>query len=328
MELDTFARIANDGDMIETLLFRNENFSWIDFENPQQSDLDTIGKRFGLHKTSIQDCLDPEHLPKHEIIEKIQFIILRAPEETPPKKGVSIQDLSRKIAIFIGPDFLITIHRAPLACIKDALLLKPIQNHSDHINLEILSSIVHAVLYQYERTIDSFFSHLDELEASVFSVPGSRAFKLKTAYYFKRRTFVFKLILKLTRDAVTRITQTSPNSAPLVQDLKENCDSLFFYVDELYENVNTLINLHVSLVTQKTTEASHRTGEIVRILTLISIFLLPLNVITGIYGMNFEHMPELKSELGYPLALLGMLVVVGVSYLWMRRKGWLKPHML
>lgn len=306
--------------MKETVHFKTESFQWIDFEGPTPKNLEEIGKRFQLHKTSIQDCLDPEHLPKFEIINDVYFLILRAPEESPPKKGVSIQDLTRKVAIFWSPHFLITIHRTSLTCIEQTL-----QNLTQAQSpLEILSAIMSSILKSYEKQIDKAFIELESHESGVFSVPGSKPFHLKAAYYFKRRTFVNKLILKLTRDAITKLSTGAQSTTPILQDLKENCDSLYFYVDELYENVTTLIGLHVSLATQKTTEASYKTGEIIRILTLFSIFLLPLNVITGIYGMNFDNMPELKSPYGYPLAISAMLVVVIATYTYMHRKGWLK----
>ncbi len=312
--------------MVEKILYENKGFRWVDFEDPSPQDLEAIGKRFSLHESSIQDCLDPEHLPKHELINSVHLLILRAPEDSPPKNGISVQDLSRKIAIFAGPEFVITIHRASLRCVSNALVFRPLNSEapSENHSTEILTSITASVLYHFEKAIDSLFVQLDELEASVFSVPGSKVFKLKTAYYFKRRNFVFKMIVKLTRDAISKFSQSANISSPAVQDLKENCDSLYFYVDELYENINTLINLHVSLATQKTTEASYKTGEIVRILTIFSIFLLPLNVITGIYGMNFENMPELKMPWGYPMALMLMISVFAVVYYWMHRKGWLK----
>lgn len=306
--------------MKETLQFKNDSFQWIDFEGPSPKDLEEIGRRFQLHETSIQDCLDPEHLPKFEIINDINFMILRAPEESPPKKGISIQDLTRKVALFWSPQFLITIHRTPLNCV-DHTKQNLIETHSA---IEILVKIMSSILKSYEKQIDKSFIDLESHESGVFSVPGSKPFHIKSAYFFKRRTFVNKLILKLTRDAISKLTSNSQTTTPLFQDLKENCESLFFYVDELYENVTTLIGLHVSLATQKTTEASYKTGEIIRILTLFSIFLLPLNVITGIYGMNFENMPELKSPYGYPLAITAMLIVIITTYIYMHRKGWLK----
>jgi magnesium transporter len=307
--------------MKETTLVKTENFTWIDFEGPTPADLQKIGERFHLHKTSIQDCLDPEHLPKYELIDGLHFMILRAPEDQPPKNGVSVQDLTRKVALFLGPQYLITIHRTDMNCIQKAEGLK---SSLQSTQIEYVCAMINSVLKSYETRIDLFFSDLENHEASVFAVPGSKVFKLKSAYYFKRKTFVFKMVLKMTRDVVSKLSQSFNDATPALQDIKENCDSLYFYVDELYENVTTLINLHVSLSTQKTTEASYKTGEVVRILTIFSIFLLPLNVITGIYGMNFQFMPELKSPWGYPAALSAMGLLLVSIYFLMNKKGWLK----
>ena len=89
------------------------------------------------------------------------------------------------------------------------------------------------------------------------------------------------------------------------------------FFDELMESVNSLLNLHLSM-------ASHRTNEVVRVLTIFSVFLLPLSLIASVYGMNFEHMPELKWTYGYPMVIGIMLAVTLGIFLWFRRKGWLK----
>ena len=90
------------------------------------------------------------------------------------------------------------------------------------------------------------------------------------------------------------------------------------------DNVSNLINLYVSITSQKTNEASYKTNEIVRILTVFSIFFLPLNFLAGVYGMNFEHMPELKSENGY-YAVLGVMLLISFSlFTWMFRRGWIR----
>ena len=68
---------------------------------------------------------------------------------------------------------------------------------------------------------------------------------------------------------------------------------------------------------------SNRTNDIMRFLTLFSTIMMPLTVLTGVYGMNFEHMPELRSRYGYPLVLLGMLVIAGSMLLYFRHRGWL-----
>jgi magnesium transporter len=102
----------------------------------------------------------------------------------------------------------------------------------------------------------------------------------------------------------------------LFRDVQENAESYHFYADELLDDANTLLNVQLSL-------ASHRTSEVMRILTVFSVFFLPLTFIVGVYGMNFDYMPELRERWGYP-AVLGLMVVVTlVIYRWFRRRGWL-----
>jgi magnesium transporter len=85
----------------------------------------------------------------------------------------------------------------------------------------------------------------------------------------------------------------------------------------LLEDVNNLLSIQLAL-------ASHRTNEVVRVLTVFSVFFLPLTFIVGIYGMNFAHMPELRERWGYPAVMAAMGFVTLVIGLWFRRRGWLR----
>src|SRR5262249_23282054 len=98
--------------------------------------------------------------------------------------------------------------------------------------------------------------------------------------------------------------------------VKENAESYYFFADQLVEEINNLLGIHVAL-------SSHRTNEVMRILTVFSAFFLPLTFIVGIYGMNFDWMPELRHRLGYRAVVVAMAVVCGVIAVWFRRRGWL-----
>jgi magnesium transporter len=124
-------------------------------------------------------------------------------------------------------------------------------------------------------------------------------------------------MLSHTLDAVQKLVPASEPTAPLFQDLRENAQSMHFYADELLDDVNNLLSIQLAL-------ASHRTNEVVRVLTVFSVFFLPLTFIVGVYGMNFQHMPELRERWGYPAVLLGMGAVTLAIYLWFRRRGWLR----
>jgi magnesium transporter len=124
-------------------------------------------------------------------------------------------------------------------------------------------------------------------------------------------------MLSHTLDVVQRLVPASEPTAPLFQDLRENAESMYSYAEELVEDVNNLLSIQLAL-------ASHRTNEVVRVLTVFSVFFLPLTFIVGIYGMNFEFMPELRQRWGYPAVIIAMLLVTFSIYLWFRRRGWLR----
>jgi magnesium transporter len=117
-------------------------------------------------------------------------------------------------------------------------------------------------------------------------------------------------------DVTQRMVPASGRTATLFRDVQENAESYHFFADELLDDANTLLSVQLAL-------ASHRTSEVMRILTVFSVFFLPLTFIVGVYGMNFDHMPELRQWWGYPAVLLFMLIVTLVIYRWFRRRGWL-----
>jgi len=140
---------------------------------------------------------------------------------------------------------------------------------------------------------------------------------IEDGYYLKRRAYVVRKMIRMTIDLLPKLQPTSNHLSHIFQDIKEEGDSLYFYADELLDSVNDLLNLHISL-------ASFRTNEVVRILTLFSVFFMPLTFIAGIYGMNFDYMPELRAKIGYPAVLIFMLLISVGIFTWFRRKGWLK----
>ncbi|HEU5303894.1 MAG TPA: CorA family divalent cation transporter, partial [Gemmatimonadales bacterium] len=98
--------------MIRTVLSSAEPpFTWIDVVQPTRDELGDIARQYGLHPTSVEDSLDPEHLPKYERILAVTFIIVRAMDAKAARDCSTVQEMTRKVAIFYGADFLITIHR-------------------------------------------------------------------------------------------------------------------------------------------------------------------------------------------------------------------------
>lgn len=321
--------------MAQTEICRLGDFVWIDLLDPSPGELDAIAVQYKLPPHTIQACLDPEHLPKFESFEHLHFLILRAYDENASPSGDSVQELTRKLAIFYETHFLITVHRREQAYFsrvrdhwreKAAQVAKANPGSEKSYAERVMLDLIHATLTTFEKPIDQGLDDLDRLETEIFGTNGVRAnthasIKVAKGYYLKRKGSVYKRLLKLTVDLLPRLstsfTERSPKMKSRYQGLKETAESLVFFADELSDNVAQLLNLHLSL-------ASHRTNEVVRVLTIFSVFLLPLNVFTGIYGMNFEHMPGLHWHFGYLAVLAVMILATAGIYFGFRRNGWLR----
>jgi magnesium transporter len=298
-------------------------FTWVDVVHPTPDELADVARRYSLHPTSVEDSLEPEHLPKYERIGSTTFIIVRAIDEHAALDCSSVPEMTRKVAIFYGPEFLITIHRSEQRFLTEIMeeyrSAKPPEGESERRKgflPRLLINLINGAIGTYEKPLTAAETAIDAFEATVF---GEHEFTelLRRIYLEKRRVTQMRRMLSHTLDAVQKLVPGSEPTAPLYQDLRENAQSMHFYADELVEDVNNLLSIQLAL-------ASHRTNEVVRVLTVFSVFFLPLTFIVGVYGMNFEFMPELRQHWGYPAVLAGMGLVTLMIYLWFRRRGWLK----
>lgn len=287
-------------------------FDWIDVSNPTPDELRSIAEEYSLHSNSVQDCLQPEHLPKFEWIDDIVFIIARVYDHLSSRDADTIQDISNKVAIFVGAKFIITIHRGEQPFL-DVIRTKYFDAGQCAVPNDLLIKVLYNVFQTYVTPSLSLETELDQLEAQIV-LKNQTNLVLRKLYSLKRKTAVCLRILRLSKPIIDNLDRHT--SAPIHQDLKEFYLSLETSYDQTIENANNLLNLYISL-------SSQRTNEVVRVLTLFSVFFMPLTFIVGIYGMNFEHMPELRHPYGYPFVLLLMTAITLGIYVWFKRKHWL-----
>lgn len=294
---------------------------WLDLTNPSENDLNRVASSYGLHPQLVSDSLDPEHLPQIQRSDGFTYLILRSYDENSPKDATTVQDATRKIVVLWGDKFFLTIHRAPLpwlSKILDAWERKAQRDPGQFASL--LNEVIEECLFTYESPIDEGDVALDAVEDAVFAEKHEAVTSkdlLETVYVVKKRADIFKRMLRLTRDVVPQVSKLGEPNSPALQNLKEEADRLFYYADDLVESANDLVNLSITITT-------NRTNEIVRMLTIVSIFILPLNVVTGIYGMNFRNMPELDSPYGYFGALLFMAALVAGIWIVLKKRGWIR----
>jgi magnesium transporter len=282
----------------------NNAFEWIDVIDPTQDELQHIAHEYNLHESSVNDCLQPDHLPKFEKLENYTFIIFRM--HTPEMNGEAdtVQELTDKLALFVSKDTIITIRK------KDWFPL----NQTGKSPFHLLNEIIRAGLATYEEPASKLTRLIEHLEENVFL--RQRKFSLlKKLYFIKRKIDVIRRILILTHDIIDHIDSPQSGTA-YTRDTRDMHIRMTNIFDSLSDNTNQLLTIYFSISAQKT-------NEIIRVLTLFSVFFMPLTFIVGIYGMNFDFMPELKWRLGYPAVLLSMAIVTIIIYVWFRKKGWL-----
>ena len=321
--------------MIRCILDEQEggSFRWIDIAQPQPDELEKVAADFGLSHYAVKDCLEPDHLPKFENTDGYQFAIVRfhSPKKAEEVKSLSVkqlpvrnghavehematvQNLTSKIAFFYNDNFLITIHRQPVS-FMDEIREKYVDAGFVKAPSAAVVKVIWYVLYSYEKEAEALVAQIDRLERRIFlreRIPDLQ----QRLYMLKRKASLCQRILFVTRDVMVRIT-TTPDDAASLQDVRDLHNKLEVAYDQMLEDVTNLLNVYISLSAQ-------RTNDVVKILTIFSVFFMPLTFIAGIYGMNFDYMPELKHKWGYPATLLFMVAVALGIYIWFRRKRWL-----
>jgi magnesium transporter len=302
--------------MITEKLLTKRDFSWIDVEEPEDSDFERLNTEFNLPYLLVQDCLRPEHLPKYEESDEGHFLMLRSFDQDSGADDTSVQELTRKIALFITENRLITIHRVQLPCIEivaDKTLKKPEVSKTLHA---LIHQVILTVIRTYEAPIVKLQDLYDEFEHVVL---GRSSENLSTTriYHFRRQIFILKRILKQSNDALYRFKDFWVDDQSMLQDLRENIDQLYFQLDEVSDNFEHLFELHIALNEQKA-------NEVMKILTVFSSILLPLNFIASFYGMNFTYLPGLDSPHALATITIVFLTIIVVAVWIFRKRGWFK----
>jgi magnesium transporter len=298
----------------ESVAFKIAGLKWVDIVDPTPAEIERLVAEYGLHHQAVNDCLDPEHLPKYEKQDGIAFIIARAWDETSDPKGDSVQALTRKVALFVGPEYLVTVHRKPQPYLSKLFAETDQEGHQTPMQ-ELVFRILDAAVITYETPLQRLEEALDRWHEALFAgkePPGG----LEALALYKRQASVYRRMLWSTLQVFQRFTPVGERVHPVCQSLIEDTQSTHIWADELLEEANNLLQLQFAL-------AAHKTNDVVKILTIFSAFFMPLTFLVGIYGMNFEFMPELGWKYGYVWSLGLMAALTFGIWLWFRRKGWL-----
>lgn len=282
-----------------------KTFQWIDVCNPKKEDLFALADKFDLDLHEIKDCLEAGHLPKYETQEHYKFMIIRAYTAENEMRVTNIQELSNKIAFFYDKEKVITIHRLDFDFLKD------IDGKYTNSIDQFIIYIIKKMMETYEEPAEILNKKIDVFEKTIF-LKNYQSVSLENLYFIKTQTRVTKKLLQFTQNTLNQM-EANKHSKSALQDIKDKLVNLILTYDEVLEDANNLLHTYLSVNGQKN-------NQVMKLLTIFSAFFLPLTFIVGVYGMNFEEMPELKMKYGYYFVLVFMVIISLFTFYWFKSK--------
>ncbi|MFG2637449.1 magnesium/cobalt transporter CorA [Streptomyces sp. NPDC048362] len=299
-------------------------FVWIGLHEPSEREFDFVTREFGLHPLAIEDALKAHQRPKLEVYDDSLFLVLKPVSYEPEGDTVS----TGEIMIFIGDCFVVTVRHgegSPLADVRHRLEKEP--EMLDKGPTAVMYAVSDAVVDRYLEVATELQTDLDELEAEVFQpeTGGSRN-TASRIYAFKRQVLTFRratgpLTVPMTRLAgVGQFGGDVPfvhdKARPFFRDVNDHLARVNESVDGLDRLVSDILSAHLA-------QMSVRQNDDMRKISAWAAMAAVPTMIAGIYGMNFDHMPELHWVWSYPAVILVMAALEMVLYRLFKRRGWL-----
>lgn len=289
---------------MNTTVYQFDTFEWLDIENPTISYLRSLEEPYSFDRNFIEDVLAAGHLPKIEKTKEHVFMILRAYKPSSKDNTMAVREITHKVAFYIQKDRLITVHRVPFE------FLKNVQDNFTSPNALVLH-LANEIMLTFEVPILIQADKMDELEKKIF-LSEENNLSVEHLYFEKSKARLIKKILFIMHDVINQYKVEEDLNSNL-QDLKDTIIDFILRSEEVVDDGNALLNTYMTYTAQKS-------NEVMKLLTVFSVFFLPLTFIAGIYGMNFRYMPEIHWEYGYFFSLLIMIIISLGIFIWFKRK--------
>jgi len=293
-----------------------QNVVWADVSDPTGEDFIELAEEFNFHPLSIEDCQQSHQRPKVEEYPGYYFIVLYETELTGPHDHLELRELN----IFLGANFLVTVHSRPIRAIETARRLwHEWADRAEHGAGLLAYLLMDAIVDDYLPLLDILSERMDDLEDQIFGTfkPESieEIFRIKKQLLHLRRSItplrdVFNTMLRREQPIFARETYV------YFQDVFDHIIRVADTIDTLRDMLGSTMDAYLSV-------QGNRMNIIMKRLTSIATILMSVTLIAGIYGMNFDSMPELRWKYGYVVALVSMVVVGFGLYFFFRKRKWL-----
>jgi magnesium transporter len=308
------------------------SFCWIGLLRPTPEEIEAVAKEFDLHGLAVEDTIKAHQRPKLERYGDVLFVALRPARYVDRDEIVEIGE----VHLFIGPEFVITVRHAAepdLGEVRKRLEAEP--DLLDHGPWAVLYSVMDKIVDDYGPVLDGLQADIDEIEVQVFDGdPGAS----KRIYQLSREVIEFQRAVEPLRDIFDELRdrlkeQATANDLELRRALRDVADHAVRVMERLDSFRQLLVNIlqvNSALVGQRQneemarlTQAGYEQNEQLKRISSWAAILFAPTLVASIYGMNFTDMPELHWTLGYPFALVLMVLLGVVLYRMFKHRGWL-----
>jgi magnesium transporter len=291
-------------------------FVWIGLYEPTETEFDSLRREFDLHPLAVEDAIHAHQRPKLEVYEGMIFLVLKTARYVDPTEVIQLGE----VLVFLGDDYVITVRHG------EASSLKPVREalEADPAHLRrgpgaVLHAILDRVVDDYQPAIEGLETDIEEVEEQLFT--DQRSHPTERIYRLQREVLQFRkasapLVEPIAKLAAGQYGQIHPEIHDYFRDVNDHLIRARDQLDAMRDLLAGSLQANLAQVGVRQNE------DMRRISAWVAIIAVP-TAIAGIYGMNFEHMPELKWELGYPGAVLLMAVICLTLYRYFKRVGWL-----
>ncbi|MEJ2213393.1 MAG: magnesium/cobalt transporter CorA [Gammaproteobacteria bacterium] len=293
-----------------------ESFLWLDIEGSSPSAIkDLLASKFELDEADILDASRDRHPPRFSGQNGNLFLILKSLDSD----SHSLDFTTQQLAIFSGNNYLVTRHNRKssyIESLKSRLLSNKLKVDSSR---KLIILLAQHTIKRYGEILLNLEERLDELEDELLQNPDEKLMQELLGYNTALRKM--RRILNYHLNVFNSLSRHVRKQETIIENDKFEDMAIeaerFNSLAELYQNViNDLIEGYISL-------NSHKLNQVMRVLTVVTVLFLPLSLLVGIYGMNFENIPELKSQNGYFILLGIMGLIVSFLVIFFHKKRWL-----
>ena len=300
---------------IDAWLLKPACFVWVALRDATDEELRQMQKEFGLHDLSVEDARNGHQRPKIEEYGETLFVVMKLPES---RQG---ELENGEVAIFVGSNFVLSVRNNSQ---QDFLGVRErCEREPEHLKQGagfVLYALMDAVVDRYFPLLDEMETELEAIEGQIFE-RGAAKGSIQRLYALKRRVTVLRhavapLLEVLGKLHGGRVPAVCARSQEYFRDVHDHLARISTAIDGIRDTIGPAIQVNLSMVTIEESETTKRLAAWAAIFAVST-------ALAGIWGMNFEHMPELKWAWGYPMALGAIASSAGFLFWRFRRSGWL-----